>query len=50
MELTFLTPLAVIFAVSALLPLGIYWFRERRAGRIRSALRLEEPRVAPAPR
>ena len=43
MELTFLTPLAVIFAVSALLPLGIYWFRERRAGRIRSALRLEEP-------
>ena len=43
MELTFLTPLAVVFAVSALLPLGIYLVRERRAGRIRSALRLEEP-------
>ena len=43
MELTFLTPLAVIFAVSALLPLGIHWSRERRAGQIRSALRLEEP-------
>ncbi|MGH3085443.1 MAG: vWA domain-containing protein, partial [Gaiellaceae bacterium] len=28
---------------SALLPLGIYWFRERRAGRIRGALRLEAP-------
>ena len=38
-----LTPMAAIFAVSALLPLGIYWFRERRAGRIRSALGLEEP-------
>jgi von Willebrand factor type A domain len=43
MELTFLTPLAVFFAVSALLPLGIYGFRERRAGRIRNVLRLEEP-------
>ena len=43
MELTFLTPLAAIFAVSALLPLGIYWFRERRASRIRGALGLEGP-------
>ena len=43
MELTFLTPLAVIFAVSALLPLSIHWLRERRAGRIRRELRLEEP-------
>jgi len=43
MELTFLTPLAVMFAVSALLPLGVYWFRQRRAGRIRSAVGLEEP-------
>jgi hypothetical protein len=43
MELTFLTPLAVMFAVSALLPLGIYWLRDRRAGRIRRALGLEEP-------
>jgi von Willebrand factor type A domain len=43
MELTFLTPLAVLFAVSALLPLGIYWFRARRAGRIRDVLGLKEP-------
>jgi hypothetical protein len=43
MDLTFLTPPAVIFAVSALLPLGVYWSRERRAGRIRRELRLEEP-------
>jgi hypothetical protein len=43
MDLTFLTPLAATFAVSALLPLGVYWFRERRAGRIRTALGLEEP-------
>lgn len=43
MDLTFLTPLAGIFAVSALLPLAIYWLRAQRAGRIRGALRLEEP-------
>jgi hypothetical protein len=43
MDLTFLTPLAVIFAASALLPLGIYLLRERRAGRIRNALLLDEP-------
>jgi hypothetical protein len=45
MDLTFLTPMAAIFAVSALLPLGIYWFREQRAGQIRSALELEGPSV-----
>jgi von Willebrand factor type A domain len=43
MDLTFLTPMAAIFTVSALLPFGIYWFRERRASRIRSALGLEQP-------
>ncbi len=43
MELTFLTPLAAIFAVSAFLPLGIHWFRERRVSRVREVLRLEEP-------
>ena len=43
MDLTFLTPMAAILAVSALLPVGIYVFRERRAGRIRNALGLEEP-------
>ena len=36
MDLTFLTPMAAIFAVSALLPLGVYWFRERRASGIRA--------------
>jgi hypothetical protein len=43
MELTFLTPLAAIFAVSALMPLGIHWFRERRASGVRRALGLGEP-------
>jgi hypothetical protein len=43
MDLTFLTPLAAIFAVSAVLPLGIFWLRDRRAGRIRNELRLQEP-------
>lgn len=43
MELTFLTPLAAIFAVSALLPLGVYSFRERRADRVRDVLGLEAP-------
>ena len=43
MELTFLTPLAALFAVSALLPLGVHWFRERRVSRARKGLRLEEP-------
>jgi hypothetical protein len=43
MDLTFLTPLAAIFAASALLPLAVYWLRERRAGQIRGALQLAEP-------
>lgn len=43
MELTFLTPPAAIFAVSALLPLGVFWSRGRRARTIRGALGLEEP-------
>ena len=43
MELTFLTPLAAIFAISALLPLGVHWLRERRVSRVREVLRLEEP-------
>ena len=43
MDLIFLTPLAAILAVSALLPLAIYIFRERRAGRIRGAIGLDEP-------
>lgn len=43
MELTFLTPMALLLAVSALLPLAVLRGRERRARSIRSALRLEEP-------
>jgi len=43
MDLTFLTPLAAFFAASALLPLTVYWSRERRAGYIRGALRLDGP-------
>jgi hypothetical protein len=42
-ELTFLTPMAAIFAVSALLPLAILWRRERRADQVRRELRLEPP-------
>lgn len=42
-DLTFLTPLAAIFAVSALVPLGVWWFRDRRAGRIRVAIGLDRP-------
>jgi hypothetical protein len=43
--LTFLTPLAAIFAVSVLVPLGVFWSRERRARRIRTDLGLEQPRL-----
>lgn len=41
--LTFLTPLAAIFAVSALVPLAVFWSRERRGRRIRTDLGLEQP-------
>jgi von Willebrand factor type A domain len=41
MDLTFLTPLASIFAVSVLLPLVVFRLRARRVGRIRAALRLD---------
>jgi hypothetical protein len=43
MDLTFLTPIASIFAVSVLLPLAVAWHRNRRVGRIRAAVRLDEP-------
>jgi hypothetical protein len=42
-ELTFLTPMAAIFAMSALLPLGVFWLRERRAAQVRTELRLGPP-------
>jgi Ca-activated chloride channel family protein len=35
--------MAAIFAVSAMLPLGVYLLRERRASRIRGSLGLDEP-------
>lgn len=42
-ELRLLTPNALLFALTALLPLAVYVLRERRAGRVRAALGLEEP-------
>jgi len=43
MEITFLTPLAALFAFAALVPLAVFLGRERRIGRIRTALGLREP-------
>ena len=43
MEITFLTPLAALFALVALVPLAIFLGRERRIGQIRTALGLKEP-------
>lgn len=43
MELGFLTPLAAIFAVSALLALATFALRQRRATRVRAVLGLVEP-------
>ena len=43
MEITFLTPLAALFALVALVPFAIFLGRERRIGRIRTALSLAEP-------
>jgi hypothetical protein len=39
-DIGFLTPLAALFALAALVPLAVFLGRERRAGRIRSALGL----------
>jgi hypothetical protein len=43
MEVSFLTPLGALVALSALAPLGVYRARERRVREIRSALGLAEP-------
>ena len=52
MEITFLTPLAALFAAAALVPFAVFLGRERRIGRIRVALGLAEPsrrsRLSPA--
>jgi von Willebrand factor type A domain len=45
MELTFLTPLASIFAASVLLPLLVSLVRARHVGRIRAALHLDAQRL-----
>jgi von Willebrand factor type A domain len=43
MELAFLTPVAGLFALVALVPLLVWRSRERRLGRVRSSLHLDEP-------
>jgi hypothetical protein len=43
MDLAFLTPFAALLGLLALLPLGVYALRQRRAGRIRGALGLRGP-------
>ncbi len=43
MELTFLTPLAVLFSLTAAVPLVVYVLRERRLRAARSTLGLAEP-------
>ena len=43
MEISFLTPLAGVFAFSALVPLAVFLGRERRAWRIRRSLGLASP-------
>jgi len=42
--ISFLTPLAALFALSACLPLGAFLVTERRSGRIRQVLSLPPPR------
>jgi VWA domain-containing protein len=42
--LTFLTPVAGLFALTALLPLGVFLRRSRRAAAVRHAIGLGEPR------
>lgn len=43
MELTFLTPVAGLLALSALAPLAVFRARDRRTRKLREALRLAEP-------
>jgi hypothetical protein len=43
MDIGFLTPGGALFALAALVPLGIFLARQRRALRIRTALGLDEP-------
>jgi hypothetical protein len=43
MHLTFLSPAGALLALGALLPLAALWLNERRAGRVRAALRVDAP-------
>lgn len=45
MSVEILTPLGALLALAAVVPLAVYVLRERRAGEIRKALRLSEPRL-----
>jgi von Willebrand factor type A domain len=50
LDIRFLTPLGALFALTALVPLAVFFARQRRASRIGSALGLAEPsRVSRAP-
>jgi hypothetical protein len=42
---SFLTPVAAVFALLALVPLGVFLARRRRAEQVRVALRLAQPRA-----
>jgi von Willebrand factor type A domain len=42
-DIGFLTPWAALFALAALAPLAVFLARQRRAGKVRAALGLEEP-------
>jgi VWA domain-containing protein len=46
MGIAFLTPLGALLGLLALLPLGVYALRQRRAGRIRGVLGLRGPSLA----
>jgi hypothetical protein len=46
MSLAFLTPLGALLGALAIVPVGVYALRQRRAGRIRAALGLAGPPVA----
>lgn len=43
MHLSFLTPLGALFALAAIVPLAALWLNERRARRVREALRVAGP-------
>jgi von Willebrand factor type A domain len=46
LDVRFLTPWGALFALAAVVPLAVFLLRQRRARRIRAALRLDEPSLA----